>query len=356
MLAYFILLSVPIFIGLIPTTKPESKKRKQTIIISAFFFILFVLLALRSTKVGCDLEVYIPLFHTISKISVKKLLAFDTYESGYVCLNKFIALFSTNEHFFLGVIAAIALLPIAYMYCRESKNGLLTVLLFCASLFSMYFSGLRQIVAMGCMVPAYYATKNKKKFKFICCVLIACLFHQSAVVGFAFYPIYHLKLTQKSFPFLMIFFAVIIIFNESIFSFLTRFVDNKYEKYFSTGETGAYKFLLLLGLFVVYAYLVPDGKKMDKDTMGLRNILLVIFCFQIFGLSNFLASRMGFYYLVFLPIIIPKIIEKRRSDEAFFVDVSALIMILFFIAYFFYWAYTNEDIFEVVPYIPFWRG
>lgn len=354
MIAYFILLGIPIFLGLIPTTKAKWKKIKQIVIISVFFFILFILMALRSTKVGVDLTWYIPAFHTISKISAKDLLAFDTYEFGYVYLNKFISLFSENEQFFLGVIAAIALIPISYLYCKESGNGLLTILLFCVVLFSMYFSGLRQIVAMGFMVPAYYATKNKKIFKFICFVLIACLFHQSAFIGFAFYPIYHLKLTQKSFSFLMIFFAAIIIFNEQIFSFLVRFLDEKYEKYFSTEETGAYKLLILFILFVLYAYLVPDGKKMDKDTIGLRNILLVILFFQVFSLSNFMASRLGFYYLVFLPIIIPKIIEKKRDNEAIIIDVSAFIMIIFFIVYFFYWAYTSEDMFEVVPYIPFW--
>lgn len=53
--------------------------------------------------------------------------------------------------------------------------------------------------------------------------------------------------------------------------------------------------------------MVPQESKMDKDIIGLRNILFLSAFLQCFTLVNYWAMRMNYYFLIFLPILISKI-------------------------------------------------
>ena len=52
--------------------------------------------------------------------------------------------------------------------------------------------------------------------------------------------------------------------------------------------------LILFGAFVVFSFLVVDEKKLDEETIGLRNFLLMAFTLQIFAPLHTLAMRMGY--------------------------------------------------------------
>ena len=363
MLPYFLLFAIPILYSgvslIINENTNQARIRQNRNALILFFTAWFLLLALRAGTIGVDLKNYFKMFEKTAKSPWEKIFVYDeeNVEVGYQILCKLISFISTDKQVFLAIIAILSLFPIAYLFARESKNAVLSISIFVTYLFSMYFSGLRQVLAMGFAVPAYYFTKDRKLIKFILVVLLASTFHQSALVMLIFYPIYHFKMTKARLLLVSLVLVGVFVFNQQVFSFILNVMGGRYEeRYDVITSTGAYSMLILFLIFAVYAFLVPQSNKLDKDTVGLRNILLLSLAFQCFALVNSVAMRMNYYFLIFLPILIAKIPTLCREKDKKIADFSIFVMITFFIFYFFLKAYTGTDILQVFPYIPFWEG
>lgn len=356
MLPYFLLFGVPIvYYGVASMTNNYNRQKRNQTAIILFFVGWFLLLSLRHFTVGCDIQGYLVRFQQVVKTPWGKLRDLSEKEIGYQILCKLISYITTDNQVFLMLIAVLTLCPIGYLYARESNNALLVISIFVTYLFSMYFSGLRQILAMGFAVPAYYLTKSKKPFWFILVVLLASSIHQSAIIMLLVYPIYHFKMTPVKLFFVVGLIAFVFIFSRQIFSFLLNIIGGDYEeRYNELTETGAYSILLLFAIFAVYAFMVPRKGGVDKDTMGLRNILLLSVVLQCFALVNPIAMRMNYYFIIFTPILISKIATLYREKDKGLITFSVYLMTGFFLFSFFYKAYTGVDILNVFPYIPFW--
>ena len=250
MLPYCFLVGTPLLFSLFYNLKGEPQpiqqlntgKKNYNVII--FFFLLFVLLSLRSVDTGIDLSVYKLYFTHYGKFSWAAIYENLGDEIGYYSLNKIINIISgDNFQIMLTVVAFICCFLIGKFYYEESENGMMTILLFltATSVFDMLFSGLRQAVAISFAVPAYYCVKNKKIWLFLLCVFFASLFHQSATILVLLYPIYHIKLKPVHAAMLLAPTAVITyVFRKPIFKFLVPLAGEEYvDKYGGTQDTGA---------------------------------------------------------------------------------------------------------------------
>lgn len=355
MIPYYLLVCFPLIIYFLGLSKG---KKYDKISIIAFFTIMIVVLSLRGIETGTDLQAYFGTFNKISTLSFNNLMNYsEKDELLFYFLNKIISLIGGNFQFFLFICSLISILPILFLYRKEHKNSILTISLFLiVAPFSMFFSGLRQSLALGIIAVAFNFIKKKKLFKFILLVIIASYFHKSAIFCLILYPIYHAKITNKWLIFVIPIMSVIFICRVQIFSVILQFIStNFYEAYNYIKPTGAYSILILLILFAIYSYLLPDKNKIDKDFIGLRNFLLLAICIQFFASINPQIMRINYYVLLFIPLLIPRIKEYCKEENKKLVNSLEIIMIAFFIFSFFYKGYTDNDILNIFPYIPFWR-
>ena len=326
----------------------------QTASINVFMLMLLLLLAFRGVQCGIDTKQYLNLYNIYSSSNFKSLLINYEHEFGYKFLNKIIGIVADDFQILLIVTAIICICPLWYFYKKESENQLLTVSLFLSvAPFIMYFSGIRQSIAMGLGIPAWYAAKNKKLITFILIVILALQFHSSAFILFAIYPLYYAKITKKWLWFVVPGILGVFIYRVPIFMFLLRFLWEDYE---ATPETGATTILLLLILFAIYAYVIPDDKLLDDDTMALRNILLLSVVIQIFAMLHPLSMRMNYYFLIFVPVLIPKIASRAKKGFAKVTQLSTIIMTAYFMYYFVNKVIKDIDPLHIFPYIPFWKN
>ena len=128
---------------------------------------------------------------------------------------------------------------------------------------------------------------------------------------------------------------------------------DRYADYETTGA--AYMFLIMLIGFAVYSFVVTDDKTLDGDVIGLRNILLLAICIQCFAPIHPLAMRMNYYFLPFIPILLPKVVKQSRPQMKQIVNISVIAISIFFAIWFLYDVHTDEDILQIFPYVPFWR-
>lgn len=356
MLPYYILIFIPILIYLLGKIKRKNGDKLSLI---AFFTILILMLSLRSINCGIDLKMYSGFYKIFAMSSFEKAVSVaGKGEILYYFLNKFVSLLGGDFQFFLFIVALLSITPIAVYYYKESENGLLTIALFLiVAPFSMFFSGLRQAIAMGIIIFAFRFIKNKKIVKYIVCVVIAMYFHKSASICLLLYPIYHAKITKNWLYIIFPIMLCIFIFNKQIFTFVLHYYNPIYEdSYGGVTSTGEYAILILLILFIIYCFIFPDKNKINEDFIGLRNFLIFSTIIQLFVPINYIVMRMNYYSLLFIPVLISKVSNIGYEKNKNIIKLSVIVMTTFFIIYFFYNGYKGDDILQIFPYIPFWKS
>lgn len=330
-------------------------KRKNQFALTLFFIMLTFMLMFRHESVGSDTANYKYYFLRFANMDWSQIFA-DNLEVGYAVYNKLLSYISTNVQCFFAITAIITIAMIYPTYKRLCDDASLTVVLFCVmSTFVMLFSGIRQCITIGLGMIAYECVRKKKKLLFVLIVAIAMTFHISSFMLLLLYPIYHLKINKKTIYICAPIIVVIFVLNKQIFSFLTAILM-RFTKYDGTmTQTGAYAMLILFALFAVFSFVIPDEEKLDSETVGLRNILLLSLVIQIFAPLHYLAMRMNYYFIIFIPLLIPKIISARSKKYAQVAVVSRHLMVALFWVYFFLILVPSGAL-KVFPYHFFWEN
>lgn len=359
MVPYLILFTVPTIIWIVKDRIQFNAGNKilfrtRSLSMDVFMLMLLFLLAFRGVTCGIDTRQYLNLYEQYSARDFLSLFNDYQHEVGYKLINKLVDVIFGNFQFLLIITSIICVCPLWYFYKKESDISLLTIALFLTvAPFVMFFSGIRQALAISMGVFAWYAAKNKKIVLFIAVILLAMQFHTSAMVLFALYPLYHLRITKRWLWFVIPSILVVYFFRKPIFSFLMSFLWKEYE---TTAETGAFMIFLLLIIFAIYSYVMVDDKELDQDTVALRNILLLAVVIQIFAMLHPLSMRINYYFLIFIPILIPKIVTRCKKEFDIIAKISVAVMICYFFYYFTNNMITDNDALSVFPYVPFWEN
>lgn len=316
----------------------HEKIERKTI---TFFFMLYVLLlGLRDIMVGIDTRSYYTFFNKLQYMDWRSVFTSTADEFGFSIITKFIGTITNSPQVYIFILAVISVLPLMYLYRNEAKDALLCCSFFLISLlFEAFFSALREGVALGLVAPAYYFARQKKLIPFILTVLLASSFHLSALILVVLYPIYHAKITFKWLWFVVPAMLVIYRYNALIFNTLLVTMGGKYaNKYLIYGynATGQYGLLILFILISIYCFVIMDETQANEDDIGLRNILLLATALQLFAPLHVLASRINYYFIIFIPIALTRTNAKRKKMFKQVVTLAKYIMVAYFIFYFFF--------------------
>ena len=373
MIPYILMILIPIlFLNVSLKRNKDSKwavhigngdySKENNIAVPIFFVILFVFLAFRNESVGIDLLNYKYIYEYHGVEEFRNLLSCDL-DILYKLLNWLCQKANISYQLFLAIVAGICIWPIAKLYNKDNGDSYLKIILFVnMSTFVMMFSGLRQSIAMALGLIAYKCVKEKKLFWFLVIAIIALGFHHTAFMIFLMYPIYYLKLKQTHLVMLIPVIGLLLVFNTQIFSALSNvfaIFSARYENIQIT-STGAFGSLLLFGAFALIAFILPDNEKLNKEIQGMRNFLILTVIIQCFAPINTLVMRLNYYYILFIPILMAKILEIPKDCYTKLAKELKICLILFFFVYFvitMYKAYvTGDGALGIVPYIPFWKG
>lgn len=355
MVPYFIMLLIPAVFSVAIGNNEIRIGKKATIdrkaAIDLFFFIFLFLLIFRDESIGTDLSVYKFRFFESEDISLLGILKRSNFEIGFSLLSKAVLTLSHKFRWMMVICALISVVPVWIMYRKNTEFPFLSIVLFLnIAPFSIYFSGLRQAIAMSFVYPIYICARNKKFLPAVLLTAAAFTFHRSAFVLLLLYPIYNFNLKSK-YHLLWIIPTLVLttLFREPIYLFLVKFMDDVYfEKYSYIRNTGAINFSLMLFAFLLFSFIVPDKGKIDRDFVGLRNICALCATLQVFSAINPIAMRLNYYFLLLIPILIPKIAKRAERYQRIAKFAEAAI-ILFFAVYYFYHA-PMDDILNVYPY------
>lgn len=341
--------------------KQVSKERNRVFIIYSFFPI-FLIQTLRAETVGLDTSAYVSGYYRIN--NVENCWESKNWEQGYVLLNRILGkLTNCNVQVLLGTLSAIILIGIGYFIYKNTEDGTVFWPVFFFITLNHYLTSmcsLRQYAAIAIGINIYTILKKKKSPKAYALSLIllitACMFHSTA---FAFILIFLICMLKKVDKKIIVMSMIICIFPFMCFDLMLNIffiVFPKYYAYFQMGHDkvagisfgNTYILFLFLKLFVM-------GLVFTLDTSNNRNRELYILVFlsligaviSIMTIRIALVWRFGYYFDIFLILLIPKIVQRVKRGK--FILYFMLILVGW--SYYIYLLYTNGA--GCVPYTFF---
>lgn len=302
---------------------------------------------MRSIYFGTDVIHYINKFEMYRLIPIERIIpylkAIGEKDTGFYVFGKIISLFSDEYRLWLFVLAAIYIILNFYIINLYSKGQLISILLF-ISLGFLFFSmtGLRQATAMAILTLSYKYLRETKLVKFILLVLVASLFHISALIFLIAIPLLKLKTAWSYFFILIVGIIINLNFLEYMNTVISLFpVDDVYSGYFSNEEKLSFSgfFIQVIIFLFCLAFRKNLLKHEEKDRI-LYNLVLVGLIFQLFSTNIAVLFRISMYFSFFSIILVPNVIYYIQNK---YLKMSiSFLLIIVAIAYTIYSGYYNS--------------
>lgn len=250
---------------------------------------------------------------------------------------KAVSLISTNYNVLLIVCAIPVVLAVAWLIYKRSKMPMLSFLLFtCAFFYLWSLVVLRQAVAMSAIVFAIEFLIKKKYVRFILLVVIAALFHRTALVFLLALPISFIPYTKKSIPVFITLSLGMLVFGGLIVDSVLQLFSGMwhYSAYLTRAESyGNWRQILK---YVVYTILTMGMMVIAKTRFKQENKVPIYLCLVgclLCALAPFFAEmfRLGLYFMLPIITLLPNAItevkdEKRRLLYSTAVAVGLIIL------------------------------
>lgn len=306
-------------------------------------FVLAIFSSIRSYLVGSDSINYTADFR--SQLDVSYFYFRPEVEYGYQIL-KYIILIFTKNYFWLFFISSLIVLSCYLSFFRKySKNYFLSIFIFITfGFYTFYFNGLRQGLAMAITVLAIPFLIDNKFLKFSLIILIASLFHKTALIMFLFYFIVNLRVKIE--------YKVIAVFIGSLG--LSRFVvnylalvNNKYESYAEVSEkAGGY--LTLIFYFIIGIFIYICMKRYKITSIDFNKLAQLYFCGVAFlipvamlGAAASGPQRFLFYFVWTVALLLPYIFQFIEKKYPYFLFIFLGII---------YFCLTTSSFSNLIPY------
>ncbi|MHA7966131.1 EpsG family protein [Paenibacillus sp. CAU 1782] len=347
---------------------PKIKKSVLWVII--LLTPLFILSAFRAPSVGNDsLTYYNSYFIVINEDLFSKSVS--SMEIGYVILSRLFGLIGFEYIHLQVLITCFIFIVLAVSIYKYSKNVAFSVYIFITS--RMFFDIMnisRQYISIAILMLSVSYIKEKKFIKFFLLVLLASLFHISALVFLISYPISNITYKKGNVTLILLIGIVAsVMFDEIVRMFTNlnpKYLVYLHSEYFNSQGNIAIYFNLLIYLSIFFAALITGYRKyvyrdnntilanhyMDEQKIWFSFCLIAVIC-GLAGLNAPLVSRISIYFTAFYIFAIPNIVSGLKGKVEKLVLFS-VISIGFFLNYYITMLYRPEWN-RVYPYLWYWN-
>lgn len=327
--------------------------KKRYIIICGLF--LFLMIALRHYSVGSgDGAWYYTNWKFLSNMSLKifySIFGYFDVENGYLITIWTLSHVFKDSQFvfvFYGLLVAISVSRFIYKNCDDPVLGF--TMFNCLGLWGFMVQGLRQGIAMSICLFAVELCKEKKLIKFILCVLLAMLFHASAIVFFALYIFKYVKMDIKGYFATIVGGIVVVMSIDRVFGLVNYVINDEYN----VGDIGSSEgglVSMMIYIIIIFAMLLFYGKDENKEEnlelffyMTLCGLVMFLMRYSV----NSITQRAAYYYMFGQIVLLPKIIQNKLGKEKSIIALTAVVLCLGITVY-------KASYSVLVPYLFFWQ-
>ena len=342
MLVYFVLIPIVLLFLRLSYSKKEGKRISYIpVFISALILILFA--GLRASSVGTDTNNYVGIYNSFSSYKGSVFDMQTSLEIGYLFLQKIALLFSNEYWAILIATALMSVLPFYYVINKLSYNEVLSLFIYITlAVYLVFFNAGRQGIAVAISSVSIIYLIKRSMFKYFACIIIASLFHNTAIILLPFYFLLTRKVTIKS-TLLYLFGGLVSFAFLSVFlSFFSSDIEARYAVYEDRGATGgdllaAFFVFLSLFLFIIRNKISDKNLKMFEVYFNYCLFTSIIYIVVIFTGSDVNFIRLTNYFAIGYVLIWPIVFEDVEIFKSNIIKVMFVIIHLLF-----YGVYLNQ--------------
>lgn len=320
-------------------------KLYKVICLTAMILTLSIFYAVRGLSVGTDTKAYNHIFNYLADNFDSSLFH---YEIGFTLLSSIIYAMSPSFTLFMFVVGVIMFSCIIFANYKLSKNPVLSNILFITFGFYMQsFNIIRQYLAISfILIGLYFLIKKNNNWLFLLFVLIASLFHKTAVVAGVILILKYVKFETMYVLILSVVMLLGILLLPQISNVLETILHTSYFKTYLPlmGDISTTDLLLVamaivcvVVAIILRSYLKKKNKDFDIVHYDMYVWLLTLFCFikvaSIFTIEN--IDRLGAYFLIailfFIPLVIEELFKSRKELWSWIICVFSVICMVIMI-------------------------
>lgn len=301
-----------------------SKNSKK----SSFLFVIFsaLLLILFSTfrqyisngaYAGNDYFSYNNWFNLIENL---KLSVFNDFLFNILML--IIKRYFNSFIFFLFVVAIFQIYAIYKFAYENSDDYFYCIYVFLAfGIYDLGLSAIRQFIALSFFLLSFKQIKDKKFFKYFIYIILASMFHSSAIILLLVYPFINVNISIKKKIFLLIFMGIAFTFfihNGLYERFLINYIPGYIYKYENIGSelNSNYTVLLISLLLIIADYFLLSKKRMSRsynDTIYCYILLLCLFSYL--ATLHATLGRTLVYFMPSVSLMVPNMFLNIKEGD-----------------------------------------
>ena len=305
-------------------------------------FLIAVLSAFRSPYVGSgDSYAYVSMYKRLQTYESFKEY-YDIYMADYDFLSS-----EAGFYYFMWILGHVfkdgqmALISssilITWATCRfirrNSVDAPLSLTIYvCLTMFMFNMQGMRQAMAMSICLFAYEFAKNRKLIPFVLTVLLAMLFHKTAMCFLPVYFLPKLKNTIGNWIFYIFGLMLCLLFVDEIIAGYYEISGEDYSHGAAMSGGGLFVVLLYLGAIVLAIYKYKMLERTSVRTALLGSLVGLVAYIARYT-NNQILERISYYYYYFLILLIPEVIQELEGEEHKFIKVFFVIGAVLLFAY-----------------------
>ena len=318
-----------------------QKYAKSTVYLTCWMMGLALFVGFSDMLGGYDRYIYGELFDEVADIrregqSVLTAFIFELYptELGYGYLNVLLSYFTANRYIFIFILTLIIYALYYINIKRYASDYRIALLLFFGLLFFFTFTYLRQMIGVSIAGLSLKYVYERKLWKFIACVLLATLFHNSAIILIPIYIIPIQKLSVGSVVIVMIICLLIGVsgVSSSLFEAYssTSGLEERTTKYIE--DTSGFRIAYLLeAIFFLWLILSNYGKVgTDKRQIVLLNVALTFCAILLLFIRSENGGRLGWFFIMGLIATLTTVLIQQQKDIFNKILVYTIIFFLYF--------------------------
>lgn len=322
----------------------DNQKLKKRLYILAIIQLVFILGFRLLGTVGKDWIYYSRYYNLQLDWNLTEILEYERYEIGFKLLTKGISIIFNNTQFYIFFIGLISTIPVAYIIYKYSRMPFLSLTLYIAlDFYAFNFAGLRQGIAIAIIFFSYKYIIENKILKFIFCIILATLFHTSAIVFLPIYFIRKIKITKLKIVFFAIIAILIFIFKSQIFLIINSFFyDNYAISYTNSGNWMILCIMILVICYLFYKAVIRNNKNNQK-----LYVITTIGCMcMLFSSIVSDTLRIANYFYIFIILLVPEVLNCLKNNTT----RNILIIFSIIVSAGIYIYLLSIDSYSIVPY------
>ncbi len=307
-----------------------EKKNSKILLALSLFFVCFIA-GFRAENVGLDTASY----YTYINWAGSGIL--QNVEIGFIYFSKFLLRIINTPKFVVFVYSSLTIIFIFLRFwtLRDKASYSLMVFLYLALYFQLSLNIMRQFFAVAIVFFATYFLQNKKSIPYFIFVVIASLFHVTAILGIGIYIVYYWYTTEKAIK--KILFSIVMLACIPVIIYYGGSTLDKYSIYFKNINVNVGLLVFAKGaLLLIFIYCNQSilFSKYNQD-----NLIKIITILYLIGIGlTFMGyifeymERLGLGLMIFEPVCLA-IMCKRRNASLFKIAVFSLALFIIFMSY-----------------------